>query len=102
MRFRGCFTSRPARLTSTSAPDARTRSSSLLPKSLGKNMNDKRYRVLHGSFGAFTVHNMDGYYADKRSMIKVYVPTDNVALEQMVVDKLISFQKANYFPVDKV
>lgn len=65
-------------------------------------MNDKRYRVLHGSFGAFTVHGMEGYYADKRSIIKVYVPPDNVVIEQMVVDKLITLQKEKYFPIDKV
>lgn len=65
-------------------------------------MNDKRYRTVHGIFGAFTVYKMDGYYADKQSLVKVYVPNDNAVLEQMVVEKLLALQKSKYFPISKV
>lgn len=64
-------------------------------------MSDGHYRNLAGQHRAFMVYNGDGYYANKRSMVKVYLPPGNVELEQLVANKLYELQKVKYWPIER-
>lgn len=65
-------------------------------------MSDGHYRTLAGQHRAFMVYSGEAYYANKRSMIKVFLPVGNPDLEKLAADKLYALQKEKYWPIERV